>query len=119
MKILEIQSCEECFNRKSCGNNWFCGVTNSNIFGTTIPCWCPLPGRGYKEMKKMKWIYPNNKLPEDGSVVLVWSLTSDEAIIAGFNLDAGEREWTTEDEHCSPIEVSAWMLLPERPYEKT
>ena len=43
MKILEIQSCEECFNRKSCGNHWFCGVTNSNILGSTIPDWCPLP----------------------------------------------------------------------------
>ncbi|MCK5615027.1 hypothetical protein KAR91_74885 [Candidatus Pacearchaeota archaeon] len=45
MKILEIQSCEECFNKKSCGNHWFCGVTNSNIFGSTIPDWCPLPDR--------------------------------------------------------------------------
>ena len=43
MKILEIKSCQECFNRKSSKNYWFCGVTNSIIFGTKIPSWCPLP----------------------------------------------------------------------------
>ena len=46
MKILEIQSCEECFNRKPCGNYWLCGVKDSNIFDSTvIPDWCPLPDR--------------------------------------------------------------------------
>jgi hypothetical protein len=43
MKILKIQSCKECFNRRPCGNYWFCGITNSNIFNSnSIPIWCPL-----------------------------------------------------------------------------
>ena len=46
MKILEVEACEKCFNRRSRGNHWFCKVTNSNIFDSTvIPIWCPLPDR--------------------------------------------------------------------------
>jgi hypothetical protein len=63
----------------------------------------------------MTWIPVEERLPEDDNVVLAWSLTDDNAVIAGYDAEDEEEQWSADDPYCTPIEVSHWMPLPDRP----
>ena len=63
---------------------------------------------------EVEWIPVTERLPEDGEVVLAWSLTTDELVICGY--DSGEESpWTLEDGLDTSIEISHWMPLLSSP----
>jgi hypothetical protein len=63
----------------------------------------------------VNWISVYKQAPEDGAIVLAWSVSSDDCVIASFDFEEGfslECEGTAGG---TTIGVSHWMPLPERP----
>lgn len=63
----------------------------------------------------MNWLSVRKQKPEPGAVVLAWSASDYEVVVAGYDPEDREGHWSLQDPYCTHIKVSHWMPLPEKP----
>lgn len=59
-----------------------------------------------------QWIPCSQRMPTESELVLVYTPTTDDVVIAGYDHEDG---WTTEERAYRAIEVTHWMPLPADP----